>query len=100
MVSPKKRDEDQRLHVETDLARMEERLDQIYDAVGNLVELLSVRETTAAEQPKRKAKVPSQAQWRAAAFRARQGRAAKRMGISLEKFLETYGDTDKLPDEE
>ena len=39
-MSPKKRDEDQRLHVETDLARMEERLDQIYDAVGNLVELL------------------------------------------------------------
>jgi len=77
-----------------------ERLEQAYEEQGKVLQ--QFLDMFTAKEPKKRERVlkpPTKAQLQVAARRARQGRAAKRLGITVATFVKRYGDIDYVPEE-
>jgi hypothetical protein len=73
-----------------DIAGVREQLDEICDKLARLVDILTVKHA-------KTRRTRTAAQQAAHAFRMRQSRAAKAIGLSLLEFRERFGDVDHIP---
>ncbi|MEL6740627.1 MAG: hypothetical protein AAFP26_08230 [Planctomycetota bacterium] len=77
-----------------------ERLEQAYEEQGKVLQqFMDMFTAKAPKTRERTLKPPTKAQLQVAARRARQGRAAKSLGITLATFVRRYGDIDYVPEE-